>query len=83
MNTILKTKSAASKKTSQINKKPDIQIISLGFPEKLNSVLRNAEKQLIELLLTEAKVVSKAVEDKFEKKLREMFQKTSEQQEIR
>ena len=83
MNTILKTKSAASKKTSQINKKTDIQIISLGFPEKLNSVLRNAEKQLIELLLTEAKVVSKAVEDKFEKKLREMFQKTSEQQEIR
>ena len=34
---------------------------------------KNAEKQLIKLLLTEAKVVSKAVEDKFERKLREML----------
>ena len=34
---------------------------------------KNAEKQLIKLLLTEAKVVSKAVEDKFERKLREKF----------
>ena len=49
----------------KINKKPSIQIISLDFLEKWNSVLRNAERQLIELLLTEAKVVSKVVEDKF------------------
>ena len=34
---------------------------------------KNAEKQLIKLLLAEAKVVSKAVEDKFERKLREML----------
>ena len=57
----------------QINKKPGIQTISLEFPEKWNSFLRNAERQLIELLLTEAKVVSKAVQNKFERKLREMF----------
>ena len=43
------------------------------FLQKWKSVLRNAERQLIELLLTEAKVVSRAVEDKFERKLREMF----------
>ena len=49
----------------KINKKPSIQIISLDFLEKWNSVLRNAERQLIELLLTKAKVVSKVVEDKF------------------
>ena len=52
----------------QINKKPGIQTISLDFLEKWNSVLRIAERQLIELLLTEAKVVSKMIEDKFEKK---------------
>ena len=34
---------------------------------------KNAEKQLIKLLLTEAKVVSTAVEDNFESKLREML----------
>ena len=34
---------------------------------------KNAEKQLIKLLLTEAKVASKAVEDNFERKLREML----------
>ena len=57
----------------QINKNPGIQIISLDFFEKWNSVLRNAERQLIELLFTEAKVVSKAVEDRFDRKLREMI----------
>ena len=36
----------------QINKKPGIQTIL----EKWNSVLRNAERQLTELLLTETKV---------------------------
>ena len=41
---------------------------SLDFLEKWNSVLRNAGRQLIELLITEAKVGSKAVEDKFKKK---------------
>ena len=34
----------------QINKKPGTQTISLDFLEKCNSVLRNAERQLIELL---------------------------------
>ena len=57
----------------QINNKACIQTISLDVLEKWKSVLRNAERQLIELLLTEAKVVSRAVEDKFERKLREMF----------
>ena len=57
----------------QINKKPGIQTISLDFFEKWNSVLRNAERQLVELFLTEAKILSKAVVDKFERKLREMF----------
>ena len=47
------------------------------FLQKWKSVLRNAERQLIELLLTEAKVVSRAVEDKFERKLREMFTERS------
>ena len=59
----------------QINKQPSIQTISLDFLVKWNSVLGNAERQLIELLLTEAKVVSKAVEEKFERKLRKMFPK--------
>ena len=57
----------------QINKKPGTQTISLEFLDKWNSVLGNAERQLIELLFREAKVVSKSVEDKFERKLREMF----------
>ena len=52
----------------QIDKKPGIQVISLEFLEKWNSVQRNAERQLIELLLTKAKVVSKKVEEKFERK---------------
>ena len=47
------------------------------FLQKWKSVLRNAERQLIELLLTEAKVVSRAVEDKFERKLREIFTERS------
>ena len=57
----------------QINNKACIQTISLDVLEKWKSVLRNAERQLIELLLTVAKVVSYVVEDTFERKLREMF----------
>ena len=57
----------------QINKKPGIQIISLDFFEKWNLVLRNAERQFIKLLPTEAKVVSNVVEDMFERKLIEIF----------
>ena len=60
----------------QINKKPVIQIISLDILKKWKSVLlSNAEMQLIKLLLSEAKVVSKAFEDTFERKLREVPRK--------
>ena len=48
----------------QIHKKTGIQAISLDFLEKWNSVVRNTEKQLIELLLTEAKIVYKSAENK-------------------
>lgn len=58
----------------QINKKPIFQIIPIVFLEAWGSVLRNVERQLIEFLLTEAKVVSKAVVDKCEVKSREIFQ---------
>ena len=44
-------------------KKTGIQAISQDFLEKWNSVVRNAEWQLIELLLTEAKIVYKSAED--------------------
>ena len=57
----------------QINKKPGIDIISLDFLKKRSSVLKNAERQLIQSLLSEAKVVSKAIQNKFERTLREMF----------
>ena len=57
----------------QTNKKPCVPAISIDFLEEWNSVLRNAQRHLIEPVLTEVKVVSKAVEDKFERKLREMF----------
>ena len=57
----------------QINKKPGIDIISLDFLKKWSSVLKNAERQLIQSLLSEAKVVSKAIQNKFERTLREMF----------
>ena len=74
MTTMLRTTSAVSQRANlQINKKPGIQTIPLDFFEKWNSVLRNAERQLIELFLTKAKIVSKAVVDKFERKLREIF----------
>ena len=39
----------------------------------MNLVLRNAERQFIKLLPTEAKVVSNVVEDMFERKLIEIF----------
>ena len=41
----------------------------------MESCPKKSYRQLIELLITEAKVVSKAIEDKFERTLREMFPK--------
>ena len=75
---MLRTTSAVSWRESHLMafkslKKTGIQTISLEFLEKWNSFVRNAERQLIELLLTEAKIVSKSTENKFEKKRREVF----------
>ena len=57
----------------QINEKTGVQTIPLDFLQKWNSLLKNKERQLFELWPREAKVVCKAVEGMFKKKLRKMF----------
>ena len=59
----------------QINRKPGIQAVSVNFIEKWNEILKGTERKLVELLLTESVIVSKTIEAKFEKKLKETFPK--------
>ena len=51
-----------------INRKPGIYTVSINFFERWNSILNKTVQKLVELLLTEAVVVSKPTENKFEKK---------------
>ena len=51
-----------------INRKPGIYTVSINFFERWNSILNKTVQKLVELLLTEAAVVSKPTENKFEKK---------------
>ena len=85
---MLRTTSAVSWRESHLMafkslKKTGIQTISLEFLEKWNSFVRNAERQLIELLLTEAKIVSNRLKISLRKNGEKCSQKTSEQQEIK
>ena len=59
----------------QINRKPGLQAVSVNFIEKWNEILKGTERKLVELLLTESVIVSKTIEAKFEKKLKETFPK--------
>ena len=47
----------------RINRKPGIQTVSVNFIERWNSILKETERKLVELLLTEPVIVSKTMEN--------------------